>query len=456
MAVRGMGRAERRARHRTDCLILDLKYSDKCIVPTMIDGAQKPYREPPMPLANFSRRITAADADRPAPAVRWRAPFEPSPRALQATESDPGKFVSAARGSRMSVGGRFGGLALAALVTAGALSGCTVTEPAVLGVAAVSLNQENEAPPSDDALNGEVLYKLLVGELASHRGDMLVALENYLEVARETRDAGVAARATKLAMFAHAEERGLEAARLWTDADPSSVEGRQVLASLLIQAGEIDEAVEHLASIVEMVPEPPGAGYHRVAEILGAEKDTEAAVAVMRQLLRGHEDSAEAQLALARLLVRTGNVDEAGTAVDRARELEPGNARAAVLKARLHQRADDTEGALRVLEDFMELVPASGTVRMVHARMLVDARRYEQARAEFERLVAEEPENDDARYALALLLVQTSRLEEAKGQFERLANHESRRDAAYYYLARIAESQERYTDAITSDRKSVV
>ena len=406
-----------------------------------------------MPLATFSRRLTAADADRPVPAVRWRAPFAPTPRALLAIGSDSGKSVITARGSRMSAGGRLGGLALAALVTAGALPGCTVTEPAVPGVVAVSLNGADEAPPSDDALNGEVLFKLLVGELASHRGDMLVALENYLEVARETQDAGVAARATKLAMFAHAEERGLEAARLWTEADPSSVEGRQVLASLLIQAGELDEAVEHLASIVEMVPEPPGAGYHRVAEILGAEKDMEAAVAVMRQLLRGHEDGAEAQLALARLLVRTGSVDEARTAVDRARKIEPGNTRAVILEARLRQRADDTEGALRVLEDFIELVPASGTVRMVYARMLVDAQRYEQARAEFEHLVAEEPGNDDARYALALLLVQTSRLDEAKRQFERLANHDSRRDAAYYYLARIAESQERYADAMVSYRR---
>ena len=170
-----------------------------------------------MLLATLSRRLTAADADRPAPAVRWRAPFAPTPCALQATESDPGKSVIAARGSRMSVGGRFGGLALAALVAAGALPGCTVTEPAVPGVVAVSLNPADKAPPSDDALNGEVLYKLLVGELASHRGDMLVALENYLDVARETRDAGVAARATKLAMFAHAEERGLEAARFAVD-----------------------------------------------------------------------------------------------------------------------------------------------------------------------------------------------------------------------------------------------
>ena len=431
-----------------------MKYSDKRIVPTMIDGAQKPYREHPMPLATFSRRFTAADADWPALATRRRtARGAPPSRTLRAAESAPGGAVNAARGSRMSVGRRLGGFALAALVTAGGLPGCAVTEPAVLGVVAASLSRADKAPPSDDALSADVLYKLLVGELASHRGDMLLALENYLEVARETRDAGVAARATKLAIFAHAEERGLEAARLWTDADPSSVEGRQVLASLLIRAGNIDEAAEHLTRIVKTVSEPPGAGYHRVAEILGAEKDTEAAVAVMRRLVRGRDDSAEAQLALARLLVRAGSVDEAAAAVDRARELEPGNARAVVLDARLRQRANDAEGALRVLEEFIERVPTSGMVRMVYARMLVDARRYERARAEFEHLVAEEPENDDARYALGLLLVQTDRLDEAKQQFERLANRESRRDAAYYYLARIAESQERYAEAIASYRR---
>ena len=141
----------------------------------------------------------------------------------------------------------------------------------------------------------------------------------------------------------------------------------------------------------------------------------------MKQLLRGHENDSEAQLALARLLVRTGRTEEATAVVDRAYEIDPSSARIAVLQARLRQRANDAEGALRGLEEFLERAPESGLVRMAYARMLVDARRYEQARAEFEHLVAEEPENDDARYALGLLFVQTDRLEEAIRQFEALA-----------------------------------
>ena len=353
----------------------------------------------------------------------------------------------------MSVPRRLGAVALAALTAAGALPGCGFTGFAQDGADAVSSTGAIGSPSSDPVLNGDVLYKLLVGELASHRGDLLLALENYLEVAGITGDAAVAARATKLAVFAHAEERALEAARMWIDADPSSTEGRRVVASLLIRAGDIDGAVEHLDEIVKAGSEPRGAGFHHAAEILGAEKDTEAAVAVMKKLVRGHEDDSEAQLALARLLVRTGRTGEATAVVDRAYEIDPASARIAVLRARLRQRANDAEGAFGVLEEFLERVPESGTVRMAYARMLVDARRYEQARAEFEHLVAEEPGNDDARYALGLLLVQTNRLEEAARQFERLANRESRRDAAHYYLGRIAESQERYADAIGSYRR---
>ena len=348
---------------------------------------------------------------------------------------------------------RLGGFALAATIVASTLSGCGASGPKSDEAGAVQSEAATDLSSARHTLDGDVLYRLLVGELASHRGDLQLALENYLDVAEDTRDAGVAARATKLAVFAHSEELALEAARLWSDVDSSSVEARQVLASLLIRAGDIDSAVEHLDEIVHTLSDPPGTGFHRAAELLGAEKDTEAAVTTMRQLVFGHEDDAEAQLALARLLVRTGNVEEASEAADRSYEIDPGNARTAVLRARLRQSAKDTEGAFSVLEEFLAGTPESGSVRMTYARMLVDARRYEEARAEFEYLVAEEPENDDARYALGLLLVQTNRLDEATEQFERLASRDSRRDAAHYYLARIAESQQRPDDAIASYRR---
>ena len=343
---------------------------------------------------------------------------------------------------------------LAAMVMAGLFAGCAAIGPTPEGAGGTGAGPD-DGGGSRPELTGDVLYKLLIGELARHRGDLPLAVENYLAVARETRDAAVAARAAEIAAFSGAPGKALEAARLWSEVDPSSVEARQALASLLIRAGDLDGAIEHLTEIVGATSYPPGAGFGRAAEILSGEKDEEAAIAVMKRLVATHDDTAAAQLALARLLSRTGRFEEASAVFDRASELDPDDARIAILRARVRWRMDDLEGALGAMAEFLDRVPDSSTVRMAYARMLVDTRRYEQARAEFEHLVADEPGNDDARYALGLLFLQTEQLDEAARQFERLATEHdgSRRDTAYYYLARIAESQERLDDAIASYRR---
>ena len=373
--------------------------------------------------------------------------------------------IEAARRPRASITQRQSGPAFGAAILAVALAGCAATGPQTREDTAAAVVPQAREPaavvtgdgatpaPARAGLTRDVLYRLLVGEIASQRDDLPYSLENYLAVARETGDAGVAARATKLAVFVRADEEALEAARLWSAADSSSVEARQVLASLLIRAGDIDGAVEHLETIVETVSDPPGAGFHRAAELLAAEKDEESAIAVMKRLVLGHEDDAPAQLALARLLARNGRLEEALSVVDRAYELSPGDAPTAVLRARLRHRANDVDGAFAVLAEFLERIPDSGVARMAYARMLVDTKRYDQARTEFERLVADEPENDDARYALGLLLLQTQRFDEAAEQFERLASRNARHDVAFYYLGRIAEAQQRFGDAIDAYRR---
>ena len=338
------------------------------------------------------------------------------------------------------------------MVVAGPLAGCVAPEPVTRDGAVVAADRGPDATAPSPALHEGVLFKLLVAEFASHRGDLSLSLEAYMDVARETRDPGVAARAAKLALIAQENEVALEAARLWSEAAPESVEARQVLAPFLIRAGNSDEAADHLDMIVEL-SDPPGLGFRRVADLLSTVTDAEAAVALMKQLVVEHEDDGAAQLALARLLARYGRTEEASAAVERAYQLDPDHASAVILKARLRQRMGDVEGALGALEAFLERAPDSGRVRAAYARMLVDTTRYDHARAQFEHLVAEEPQNDDARYGLALLFVQTDQLDEAVQQLERLVRRGSRRDAAYYYLGRIADSRQQREDAITYYRR---
>ncbi|MFT7243848.1 MAG: hypothetical protein ACI82A_001196, partial [Candidatus Azotimanducaceae bacterium] len=58
--------------------------------------------------------------------------------------------------------------------------------------------------PSDypvEPFPSDSMYQLLVAEVAGYRGEYDLALDKYIEMAEETRDAGVAARATRLANY---------------------------------------------------------------------------------------------------------------------------------------------------------------------------------------------------------------------------------------------------------------
>ena len=56
--------------------------------------------------------------------------------------------------------------------------------------------------PHDADLSADLFYRLLLGDVAMQRGDMVVAARAYLEAARSTSDSRLAGRATEVAIAA--------------------------------------------------------------------------------------------------------------------------------------------------------------------------------------------------------------------------------------------------------------
>ena len=264
-----------------------MKYSENRIVPVMNERAGKPSREHARararvrtlhepnnanvnPAASNALRATRLLGARPRAHVRPEA----CPPALRCppgafTRSEGRKSSSPTLRERiLSVlevcGCLLGGFRfrrqLLLVAAAGILAGLQGCRTGSARRARAEGSGVVDSSESSHALTRDVLYKLLVGEFASHLGDLTLSLENYLEAARETRDAGVAARAVKMRSWRRTTERALEAGRLWYQFDPSSVEARQVLASLLLRTGDIDAAVEHLDEIVADDGRPTGFG----------------------------------------------------------------------------------------------------------------------------------------------------------------------------------------------------
>ena len=93
------------------------------------------------------------------------------------------------------------------------------------------------------------LYHLLVAEVAGYRRDYDTALEKYVEMADLTRDAGVAARATRLANYLKRNDMALKAAQIWSEAEPLNIDAHRHAADQLMRAGDLEAAIYHMEAV---------------------------------------------------------------------------------------------------------------------------------------------------------------------------------------------------------------
>ena len=351
-----------------------------------------------------------------------------------------------------------------ALLLAGALLGGCAAVPAEDGVSSQSaIDETREVGGDDSSFSQEVLYRLLVAEIAGRQGDLALSFRNYLDVAKERADPKAAKRAVQIALSAGDTQGGLEAVRLWAELAPEDWEADEVHAVLLIRAGAIEDAAEVLHGVVAArESDAPGEGLRRASEILARESegvrspariDRVSALRVMAMLVADRQDDPHALFVFGHLLARLGEFERAARTFERVLAIQPGNEHASVLLAKIHQQRRDLPRSLEVLEGALDQNPDSSTLRVTYARLLVDAQRFEEARVHFARLLEEDESNEDVRHALALLHFQLRDFDRAEHEFRVLTRSIERRDGAWYYLGRLAEARGDYEVALAAYSK---
>ena len=297
-------------------------------------------------------------------------------------------------------------------------------------------------------LTGDMLYKFLVAEFAGQKGDLGVAVHNYLDLARETRDPLVVERATRIAVFARDFKAAAEAARLWVQLDPGNPDPQQVLAVMALRKGDVNGALNHLNTILDYSRGDKDQKLYLVANLLGQENDRDLAETLMDRLLKTHGDSPEVLYAFAHVAARLGDLSRSQKMLEKIIKLQPGNDDAALSYVAVLQREGQTENAIKWLQQTLKKRKDNDfNLRLAYARLLTDAKRYDDARRQFEILAVQAPNNTDVLYALGLLYLQDDRLDQAKMYFKRLAGKEDHSNDASYYLGRIAEEQKDYKAA---------
>ena len=322
-----------------------------------------------------------------------------------------------------------------------ASAGVWAQAPAALPAPA---KEEDRLPKQE--LTGQILYQFLLAEIAAQRGQFGLAASAYLDLAMSTRDPRIVRRAAEISFHARQYDAALEASRLWLTLEPESAQAKQMLSTLLLASGRIEELAGSLAR--DLAAEAPRVGdaLIRLVRAFARYPDKLAIQRLFDQLTQPYLGMAEAHLALAQAAVGAADAARARSEVDRALELRPAWELAALFKAELLPRGP---AQLEFLKTWLAANSDAQEVRLAYARGLVSEKRYEASRVEFRRLLSANPGNPDMLYAVGILSLQVNDAAEAEQQLRRFVEiGRGDLDPARFYLGQIADQAGRFEDAL--------
>lgn len=329
------------------------------------------------------------------------------------------------------------------IVLAGSLAlfGCSSNHPrhepesVELAAAQPAPQPEEKVRPFPD----DSFYDLMVAEFALRRGEYELALGNYMQQAHATQDAGVTARAARLAQFLHSDRAALDASELWVRQEPDDLEAQFTLATQLAKAQRPLEALPHMVKVLD---EGTKANFAVIAagalQLPQATQDE--LLDAFNRLLATHKDNIDLMTGKALLLQQRGQKDEALTLIRKVLEVAPDETYAIIIEAKLLEEMGRQNEAFARLDAMVSENPYNRRLRLQYARLLTRTD-MAKAREQFAILVQQAPDDADLLLSLALVTKETGALEDAEQYFDQLLQMDQHTQEAHFYLGQIAEQR---------------
>ena len=296
----------------------------------------------------------------------------------------------------------------------------------------------------------DTFYTLLVAEVAGNREQYDVALANYYHQAELTQDAGVAARATRIARFLNARRAALRTSQLWAELEPDDPDAQLAATAELTLAGELDTALQHAEKALQLGGDAPLQSL--AATAVSNRELTDRVLPVFQRLAKEYPGNGEVKLAYAMMLRATEQYDEALSIVRRVQEQHPDNLDAPLLETHLLVDQDKRSEAIALLEKLVEIYPRESRLRLQYARLLI-REDLDEAQQQFAELVKQRPRDGNLILSLALIRYETHHYTEAKPLLERLLALGQHQSAAHFYLGGIAEQAGDISTAVAHFRQ---
>jgi tetratricopeptide (TPR) repeat protein len=331
-------------------------------------------------------------------------------------------------------------------IVAVALSGCAGAS-GLQGASSSDLPQIAVKAYEQPSPESQLIYHILVGEMAVKRGQFDVALENYLIAARSSEDPRLLERTVGIALFVQNNAVALEVARRWLALDRNDVQARQALALALLRNAFVDEAGDHLEYVLKASRQDGQDGFATVSALLGQVNDKEVIYKVMGSLRKRHPQSVYALYYYAVAAVGVKEYQRALDGLNAALSRDPKWVPAHLLRARVMMDMGNTDLALKRLAAAVSAAPKDVKLRTGYARLLVSAARLQDAREQFQIIAKQNPKDADTLFALGVLALEARQFDDAMSYFMAVLRLGARVSEVYYELGKLEESRQDYRKA---------
>lgn len=315
-----------------------------------------------------------------------------------------------------------------------------------LGSTAMAASTSDSAPTAN-SLSVDFIYKYLVGEVAGQRGELGLASNLFLDLAKSSRDAGLAERAAKAAVFGNNPTVAIQAVSLWSELDPDSVDAQQTTVQMLLGTNRLAETKPYLEKLLQ--PEATRAnGFLYLHTLFAGQSDKAAVLTLVQDLAARYPSLPEAHFAVTQAARSAGQSDLALEQLIMAQKLRPDWQMAAILHGQLLY-PQSPDAAIDYFRNFLDEHPDADETRLAYARLLVNQKRFDAARAEFVTLTKNSGDNPEILAVVGLLSFQSGAYDEAAQYYQQaLDAGYGDSDQIYLYLGHNAEKQNQDQQAL--------
>lgn len=337
------------------------------------------------------------------------------------------------------------------------LSGCSVLQKAEdvptaeietgLQTAAENKSAEiTEAAFPVNELSSELLYDLLLAELALQQNNYDLAFEKYYQAAAQTRDSRLIKKATGVTLFSKNDAQTNQSVKLWSELQPQHLDVQQIYASTLISQQKDDQAIEYLQRVITLSDDYP-TGLKRCVAILDNIPERERVDYLFAALTKSHQELPIVHLYATKIAIKYGDYAAAEKSLNDALALKPDYLEAQIIQVELFKKQQRDQQAIKLLQKIVADEPDNILLRLELARLLVTDDQHKKAFRHIQILAQDDELNSEVLFAISLLCMEIDEMDAARQYLERLHGHRLYASEAAYFIGQLESASKNYPEA---------